>query len=391
MRKTAVISAILLAFLSLPFFTAAATAPLHYGAWLPFWKKQAGAYELALHLDAFHEISPFSYEINADGTLKDSLKIDEGFWPMWLSAAKDLKVKIIPTVALLDGDAIHALLSDKKLRAAHIANIMALVKAKKFDGVDIDYENKHSETKPYFSAFIRTLTKKLHARKKILSCTVEGRTPPRSQFKTIPDPLEYANDYAVLNRYCDEVRVMAYDQGAIDLKLDAQKGNGAFYMPVADPDWVEKVLQETLKTISRKKVALGIPTYGYQYQVSWSSGFTTYKRLRSFTYTQATALATSLGVTPARNSAGELSFAYASGTVDGVSQGLTYDVSSTLMPPLLAPTLLPSSTVATRFVSFTDASAIQDKIALAKKYKLKGVILFKMDGETDPALWNEIR
>ena len=380
------LAAVALAASLAPLFAVAATTPLKYEAWLPFWKKQEGASEIALRLLKFNGISPFSYEVNPDGTLKDSLKIDEGFWPEWFRTVRALKVKIIPTVALLDGDAIYNLLSDAALRRQHATNIVSMVKAEKFDGVDVDYEDKSAATKPYFSLFINGLSSKLHAAGKTLICTIEGRTPVDSRFSVAPKDLTYANDYAAINKYCDEVRIMAYDQGTIDLKLDAAKGSSSLYMPVADPDWVEKVIQETTPTISRNKIMLGVPTYGYIYEVSWNNNLTTYKRLAAIAYQKALDLAKAVGATPLRNSAGEMSFTYATSTPMSVSAGLTFTVSSTL-PAGLWPAS--SSSAVTRFVSFTDASAINDKIALAKKYKLRGVVFFKMDGETDPALWTQ--
>jgi spore germination protein YaaH len=297
-------------------------------------------------------------------------------------------VKIIPTVAILDGTQIQNLLSNTKRRQAHEDIIANLVKTQKFDGIDIDYEDKMAKTGPYFSLLLKGLALRLHPLKKILSCTVESRTPLSSRFVEVPKDLAYANDYAVINTYCDEVRIMAYDQQNIDIKLNASKGDGNFYMPIADPVWVEKVIEETLKTISRKKIILGVPTYGYEYEVSWANGITTYKRLRSRTFEQAMDLAEAVGATPQRDSAGELSFTYATSTSVNVSAGLTYYTSSTMPAALLA--LANGVSPVTRFVSFSDAKSAQDKITLAKKYGLEGAVFFKFDGETDPALLDGI-
>ena len=359
-------------------------ASLHYGAWLPFWKKQSGAHDMSRYIDSFYSISPFSYEVKANGTLIDSLKITEGFWPTWLSAVRDSGVKIIPTLASFDNEVINALITKKTARKNHIASIIALIKKQKFSGIDIDYENKDAESAPYFSAFIKELATELHKNKKILSCTIEPRTPASSRFSVIPKDLSYANDYAILNKYCDEVRIMAYDQGTIDLLLNAKKGASDFYAPVADPEWVEKVLQETLKTINRKKIVLGIPTYGYEYEVGWNDGVTTYKRLRSLTFTQALERAAGAGATTTRNSAGELSYIYTTSTSVEISKNLTYQIVSSTKPTTM------NTLGFIRFASFNDAESIAQKIALAKKYKLGGVVLFKMDGEFDPSLWNVI-
>ncbi len=362
----------------------------YYAGWLPFWKKQSGAQDISDELYKFRELSPFSYEVKADGTLVDKLKLTEGFWPNWLLAARDAGVKIIPTIAWFDGQDIHKLLANKKKRLAHEDAIAKLVKDMKFDGIDIDYESKLPETKDYFSTFIYGLALRLHSQKKILSCTIEARMPLTSLLGGVPKDTRRANDYAALNKYCDEVRVMAYDQGLIDGQLDRAKGNsGTLYAPVADPDWVKKVLAETLKQISKKKIMLGIPTYGYEYEVSWSDGFLTYKRLRTHTFFQAIKRAVEVGAVQQRNSAGELSFTYStSNSVGDFSPSLTWQVSST------QPAVIASASVnglATRFVSFSDAESAMQKIALAKKLGLRGVVFFKLDGEQDPFLWEKIK
>lgn len=375
--------------LSFPLFAAA--APLRYAGWLPYWKKQSGAMDTVLHIDVLHEISLFSYEVNKNGTLKDALKIHQGFWPVWISAIQDLGIKIIPTIAWFDGNGIHNLLSKTKSRIAHEDLITKLVIDENFDGIDIDYESKLAKTNPYFSLFIKGLAIRLHPKNKILSCTVEARTPLASlenSDKPENKP-SYANDYVVLNKYCDEIRIMAYDQGLIDLKLNAQKGNGDFYAPVADPDWVEKVIKEATKTISKKKIMLGVPTYGYEYEVSWKNGITTYSRLRSVNFFTAMDLAERVNASPQRNNAGELSFVYPTSTSIKVSSSLISDVSSTLPKAFsLSANLLSGIT---RFVSFSDAESATNKIKLAKKYGLRGIVFFKFDGEADPLIWEKMK
>ena len=376
----------------MPLLGNAASSKFYYAGWLPFWKKESGAADVAVNLKRLQEVSPFSYEVNSNGTLRDVLKIHEGLWPGWLAAVRSAKVKIIPTIAWFDAGGIHTLLSNTKLRRAHEDLIAKLVKDEHFDGIDIDYEGKMAKTSPYFSLLIEGLAIRLHPYNKTLTCTIEARTPLTSlPNSNAPEKKpSYANDYAVLNKYCDEVRIMAYDQGTIDLKLNALKGNGNFYAPVADPAWVEKVIKEAIKTISRKKIMLGVPTYGYEYQVNWADGLTTYRRLRSVNFFTAMNRAESAGVAPARNNAGELSFTYASSTWVEVSQALRSDVSSTLPAGLTLQTASATST-STRFISFSDGESTNQKIQLAKKYGLRGVVLFKFDGELDPLQWEVMK
>jgi spore germination protein YaaH len=350
-------------------------APFYYGVWLPYWRGQDGATDIATNLDRLHEVSPFSYKMRWDGTLIDYLNIDGGSWSSWFSAVHDAGVKVIPTIAWFDSDGLYNLLSVARTRQATEDRVAALVKANGFDGIDIDFESMYPATRPYYSLFIQGLAMRLHPQKKLLTCTVMTHTNPA---------VTYAENYASLNQNCDSIRLMAYDQQTIDRGLNVAKGNGTLYSPVADTDWVKSVLTIALRSISPRKLMLGIPTYGYEYQVSWNGGTTTYERVRAFDFMQAMDRADSLGISPLRNNAGELSFTFTSSTHIAVSSILRANVAST-QPAILATNTDPSMT--TFFVSFPDAQSILDKINLAKQFGIRGAVLFKADGDIDPLVW----
>lgn len=258
-------------------------------------------------------------------------------------------------------DVIYSTLANTTSRKKHEQAIVDMVKTNNFDGVEIDYENKKVATKVYFSKFLTELSALLHKSNKTLVCTIESRTPVASRVvnpKT--SDIQYVNDYAVIGKVCDEVRIMAYDQSNIDIKLNASKGTTTPYMPVADAEWVEKVIKETIKTIPASKIVLGIPSYGREYDVTVVNGKYVFKQISSISYKDAIAKAVSFNTTPRRNNAGELTIEYTNGT-------------------------------STRFISFTDNIAINSKIVLAKQYKLKGAAIFKFDADSDPALWDSLK
>jgi spore germination protein YaaH len=368
--------------------TSAAKTPFYYGVWLPYWQGQNGAANVSLNLNSLDEVSPFSYEIGNGGTLIDDLNIGNGSWAPWFSAVKENGIKIIPTIADFDPNAIYNLLSNTALRQREENQIAALVKAQNFDGIDIDFESMSSQTRPYYSLFIEGLAERLHPMGKELTCTIEARTPPVDLYETVtPDitSIPYPENYSVLNQNCDEVRVMAYDEDTIDVELDATKGDGQLYSPVADPAWVQQVLSDTLPYINPDKVMLGVPTYGYEYEVSWADNMTTYTRVRAFDYLDAMERAASMGITPTRNNADELSFIYTSSTYLEEPPTLVSSVNST--EPVIFETPPPANATTTFFVSFPDATSIDDEIKLAKADGLRGVMLFKADGDIDPATW----
>ncbi len=340
-------------------------APLVIAGWLPYWKKTEAASSTIGHFSTLSEISPFSYTVKKNGDLFNPMKTGEEPWLSLFIEARKQKVKIYPTILWGERDAMELILNNKKKRTAHISSILSEVKKNNWDGVDIDYEGKSAETRDGYSAFVKELGNALNTNKKDLVCTIEARTPINSRYATVtPEILariEYANDYKVIGKYCNEVRIMAYDQATDDLKLTVANQND-IYRPVSDIDWVKKVLTLALEDIPAKKMMVGVPTYGYKYEVITVSGVTNYSRIGSMNYSYANELANSLQIVPSRNKAGELSFTYATTTATGEKK--------------------------TYLVWYSDATAIADKLTIAKLYGLKGIAIFKLDGAFDPKLWD---
>lgn len=365
--------------------------PLEVSGWIPYWRTATGTADTLQHLDSLTEINPFGYTVRNDGTLYDAMNITQEPWSSLVSAAKAKKVRVIPTVMWSNADAIHAVLRKTSSRIALEDSIADLVKQNGFDGIDIDFENKKFETRDYFSLFLKGLYQRLG--NKWLMCSIEPRMPLAARFDGTPpkDATQYVNNYAVINTYCDRVRLMTYDQGTADVQLNAAQS--APYVPIADPKWVEKVVTLASQIISKKKLVIGIATYGYEYQVTpLSTGFR-YDLQWALNPKYALDLAASLGITPVRNSAGELSYLYmptatsTPGNEPPVSNNEA--VASTSFSKRLAAASLPlAAALPLNVVWWSDASAIQDKIALANKLGVRGISIFKFDGGEDPALWN---
>ncbi|MFY9463270.1 MAG: glycosyl hydrolase family 18 protein, partial [Candidatus Sungiibacteriota bacterium] len=286
-------------------------------------------------------------------------------------------------------------LKSSRLRKAHIAAIVQEVNIRGFDGIDIDYESKKADTKQYFALFLRDLYKAIG--KKFVSCTIEARTPLADRFVKIPADTRFANDFVAINKYCDRVRIMAYDQGRIDLKLN--KAAEGLYMPIADPQWVEKAVRVAMRDIAKKKIFIGVATYGYESEVSpYGKGFL-YDILWSFNPRYGTELAARFGAVPNRNRAGELSFLYSPAAEQVPPSNENEIASSSIVVPESVDgiaTTTATTTVAVpvplqRLVWWSDAQAIKDKVLLAKKLGVRGIAIFKIDGGEDPALWDALK
>jgi len=362
-ENIALIAAAFLVILVVPTVSSAQTQNFEIAAWVPYWKSSEGVASITPQLSIFNEVNPFVYTVKLNGSLNQASSITGSEWVSLKQAAKNQNVRFIPTITWANADAMDEIFRDPEKRRTHVRAIVSEVYANGFDGIDIDYEGKYARTREHFSLFLKDLEEAMGYDKWIM-CTIEARTPLTSRYSTpesIPADIEYSNDFKDINTYCDRVRIMAYDQGRFDLRLN--ESNQHPYIPVADTAWVEKVMRLAMEDIDASKIVIGVPTYGYEYDMFVDAqGKTQYSRLWSFNPGYATEVAQKLNLTPQRNSAGELF--------------LTYPASQSPDPIIPLPN-------ATRVMSWSDSGAIAEKIDLAKRLGLNGVAVFKIDGGQD--------
>ncbi len=193
--------------------SASAATTFEISGWLPYWRGATSTNDVLPHLSELTEINPFVLSLKSDGTILDNAPLATSTWPALIAAAKAQKVRVIPTIMTGDGDLLHTLLSNTTKRIALETRIATYVKQNNFDGIDIDFEGKKAEDKNYFSTFLKGLYARMGT--KWLMCDIEARTPVDSRYygTTVPPDAEiYANDFTQINKYCDRVRIMAYDQ-----------------------------------------------------------------------------------------------------------------------------------------------------------------------------------
>lgn len=387
-----------------PFANAASSSrsksKLEVSGWIPYWRTEAGTKDARKNLSVLTSVNPFSYSVKSDGTLADTAKIEGKDWQNLFKDARKKEVEIVPTVMWSDTQNIHRILSNPTLRAAHVANIVRMVEDNDFDGVDIDYEGKLAETRPAFSAFLSELNDALG--KRDLHCTIEARMPLSARFAgTPPANIEYANDLPSINKVCDRVRIMTYDQQTADIELN-RANSGELYAPVADVEWVEKVVDYMGQDIDKKKMVLGIPTYGYIYQVMSNTSGTgySYTKIEAFNPKYGDQIAKEYKLKPFRGESGELSLTYVpKETVSSLPSQkelvkLAPKSASTGEAAALGALALAKKEgrqAPVTYLTWSDSVAIKQKVDLAKKKGLAGVAVFKFDGGNDPKMWRVLK
>ncbi len=376
-----------------PAFASAGTDTFEVSGWLPYWRSATSTKDVMPHLDLLTEVNPFVYTLRSDGTLLDNGKLDEEPWVSFIAAAKAKKVRVVPTVMTSNSALLHELLSQSKSRIALEDTIANLVKEKGFDGIEIDFEGKKAEDKDYFSTFLKGLYQRMG--NKWVMCDIEARTPLDARYygtEIPPDAQIYANDFTQINKYCDRVKLMTYDQQTIDLQLSsAAASSSQLYAPVADPAWVTKVVALAAKSIKKSKIMIGIPTYGYEYVVTAYAGNQyVYDIMWTFNPLYASQIAQKFGVAPSRAPWGEMNLSY----INSTNASTTAPISSN--PYLAQAAAVAASQYASstnthtefRYLVWPDAASVAQKIALAQSLGVRGVSIFKMDGGEDPKMWD---
>jgi spore germination protein YaaH len=344
---------------------------------VPYWRERDGSAEVINNLNKIDIISPFSYEMTETGTFKDPMKLSTGPYSEMIKKAKAEGKIIIPSIlwwATGQGrEDLDFVLRDDEIRAAVIYDIAEVIKKDNLDGIDIDFENKKAETREPFNKFLSELSTELHKAGKVLTCTIEARTPIDSKFAGLSSEayqkkvseIDYANDFKHIGEVCDQVRIMAYDQQGDDRALNnLRQSDVTAYKPVADIDWVEKVLTLAMRDIKDwKKIIVGVPTYGNKYEIvrGIDGKIINYKKIGSMNYFYANEEVKTRGIIPKRDDSGELSYSY----IDAIKNKEYY-------------------------VVYSDAEAIAQKINIAKLYKIGGIAVFKVDGNNDKNIWLKI-
>lgn len=315
------------------FFTAvSAQAAWKVALWIPPWSSQALT-SIQTNLGSFQESNPVWYAWNADGAIVPNWNAESESWRAAMTGTE-----ILPTVQNVIGGSfaqskVEAMLSTAASRAAHEDAIVALVNAKAFDGIDIDYESIPTSSRANFTAFVQSLAAKLHASGKKLSVTVHPKTSD-SQNWTGPG----AQDWVAIGAAADTVRIMVYDYSW------STSAPG----PITPLNWLDAVTTYAESVIPPSKIRIGLPFYGYDWSGSTGKGVS---------YAAAMATAAQNNATITRDVNGEATFQYPNHTV-----------------------------------YFQDAVSYSRKLdVLKQKHPGIGGIVHWAAGQEDPAIWDVIR
>lgn len=297
--------------------------------------------QYAKNVDIF---APQVYKMSAVGKLSGSIS-DKA-----LSIVTANKIKVMPLVFNedFDPDVMHTILLSDALQDSIITQLVDEAHAKNYSGWQFDIEHVMATDRDRYSTFVEKTAKRLHTEKLLLSVAVIARTSEKPS--DLPegswDHWAGVFDYKRIGKAADFVSLMAYDE-------PASKG------PVASLPWVKKTLTYLEKSVPKSKISLGIPTYG------WIWDLDTNTRVRSIGHDKITELeVNNLYIEKGYDKKTETAWITYNKVVDGVTHHYK--------------------------IWYEDVRSWKTKLALAKSHKIRGVSVWVI-GMEDETIWKNMK
>jgi spore germination protein len=202
---------------------------------------------LQAHLGTLDIVSPYFFQLRADGTIEALSD------PTADSFLRQSGITVVPMIKNVPRwNDFTPLIADPVQRSAVISRLARLVEERGYSGIHIDFEAVNARDAPHLTAFMRELAAQLRPRGKLVTQAVVART------SDTPTTWGGAYDYPALAEVNDYIVVMAYDFHYA----------GGSPGPVGPYTWVQRVVSYLTTRVPREKLILGIPLYGYDWNVT---------------------------------------------------------------------------------------------------------------------------
>lgn len=165
---------------------------------------------------------------------------------------------VYPLVAFPDRETGESVLRSARHRETAIRSLLFL--AENYDGLHLDFEHLGGEDLEYLEMLLLELYPEMTARKKTLSLAVLPGNFPSSQREF--------HDLSRIGPLADEFVLMTYDYH----RPSTEPG------PVTDVHLAESAIQLAMKHVRADKIWLGVPTYGYAWEIQTGRYRTLHKK-----------------------------------------------------------------------------------------------------------------
>ena len=201
-------------------------------------------------------ISPFSYTVNADGTINSINDCTI------LSAAKKFNVAGLMVITnFSDGNfstsIVDTILKSESIQQTLINNIIRIMREKGYYGLNVDFERISPENRELYNSFLRRVVAALRP----LNYSVSTALAPKPEdYQT--GSWHGAHDYRAHGEIVDFVVIMTYEWG----------WSGGPPYAVAPINLVEDVIRYAASVMPPDKIMMGMPLYGYDWPLPYMPG-----------------------------------------------------------------------------------------------------------------------
>ena len=201
-------------------------------------------------------ISPFSYQVNYDGTL-NSIRDDT-----ILSTSRTFRIAPLLVITNFrngnfDSNLAHTIISSNAITQSLISNVLTILRNKRYYGLNVDFERIPAEDRQLYNDFLRKVVAALRPAGFVVSTALAPKT---SDIQT--GAWHGAHDYAAHGQIVDFVVLMTYEWG----------WSGGPPMAVAPIKQVRAVVNYALSVMPAKKIMIGMALYGYDWPLPYMPG-----------------------------------------------------------------------------------------------------------------------
>lgn len=220
-------------------------------------------------------ITPSSYIVNADGSLRplDDTAI--------INTSKNYGIAALMSITNAGGpgfdpERARVIMSSEEVQNTLFNNMLQTMREKNYNGVNINFEMLYPEDRQLYNQFLRKAVDFFHQYDYPVSTALVPKTYDMTTGKWWG-----GHDYKAQGEILDFVIVMTYDWGC----------GACPPMAVAPVDEIRKVLDYAVTVIPKEKILMGVPFYGFDWELPFATG----QMGRLVDYTSALQLAANTG------------------------------------------------------------------------------------------------
>lgn len=202
-------------------------------------------------------ISPFSYEVKNDGTIRN---LNDEVIRTKAITTNTLPILVITNIKEsggFDSETANEILTNQEVQNELLDNIEDMLESKGFAGLNVDFEYIYPENKNDYNIFLQKLADRIKSKNYLLFTSVAPKIGG-NQAGTLYE----AHDYAFHGKVADGVIIMTYEWGY----------TYGPPMAVAPLNQVKRVLEYAITTIPKEKILMGMPNYGYDWKLPYQKG-----------------------------------------------------------------------------------------------------------------------